>query len=290
MSRSWQAHVTERFVQWMTTSGIRVVVIAVAMVLLFSLLQQLIVRLRRLYEGTLPGADQIQRADTLTRVIRDVARVFITVVGSMMILSEIGIDLKPLLAAAGLGGLAIGFGAQSLVKDIISGFFILLENSIRVGDVVEVAGVSGLVEDVRLRTIVLRDLEGNLHVVPNGAVDKVKNMSKEYAFYVFDVQVSYREDLDRVMEVLRAIADELRREATFAADILEPLDMLGVDRFLESAVLIKCRIKTKPLQQWRVGREMNRRIKMTFDAQGIEIPYPHRTVLWKEQSGQMSPQ
>jgi small conductance mechanosensitive channel len=209
-------------------------------------------------------------------------RIVIFFVGMMMILSEIGIDLKPLLAAAGLGGLAIGFGAQSLVKDLIAGFFILLENSIRVGDVVEVAGVSGLVEEIELRTIKLRDLSGNVHVVPNGAIDKVKNMTKDYSYYLFDVGVSYREDVDEVMAVLKEIAAELRADPAFSGDILEPLEMLGVDQFADSAVIIKCRIKTEPLKQWRIGREMNRRIKNTFDAKGIEIPFPHQTVYWGE--------
>lgn len=245
-----------------------------------SLLKQVIARFRYAYEGTLPGPAQLKRADTLAHVIRDVARAFILVVGAMMILSEVGIALKPLLAAAGLGGLAIGFGAQSLVKDMISGFFILLENSVRVGDVVEVAGVSGLVEEVRLRTITLRDLSGNVHVVPNGLVDKVKNMTKVFSYYLFDIGVAYREDIDEVMAVLIAIAAELQADPSFGPDILEPLDMLGVDQFADSAVIIKCRIKTKPMEQWRIGREMNRRIKKTFDAKGIEMPFPHRTIYW----------
>ncbi|NOS76573.1 MAG: mechanosensitive ion channel family protein [Nitrospira sp.] len=270
----------DRLIEWAMSSGIRVVLIGLGMILLLSLSKQVIARFRRVYEGSLPGPAQVKRVDTLTHVVRDVARVFILVVGSMMILSEIGIDLKPLLAAAGLSGLAIGFGAQSLVKDVISGFFILLENSVRVGDVVEVAGVAGMVEEVKLRAITLRDLWGNVHVVPNGIVDKVKNMTKGYSYYLFDVGVAYRENVDEVMAVLKEIAEELREDPAFNTDILEPLDMLGVDQFADSAVIIKCRIKTNPMQQWRIGREMNRRIKNTFDAKGIEIPFPHRTIHW----------
>jgi small conductance mechanosensitive channel len=179
--------------------------------------------------------------------------------------------------------LAIGFGAQSLVKDVISGLFILLENSIRVGDVVEVASVSGVVEEVQLRTIMLRDLSGNVHVVPNGVIDKVKNMTKFYSYYLFEVGIAHKENVDEVMEVLHAIAVELQADPLFAIDILEPLDMLGVDQFADSAVIIKCRLKTKPMQQWRIGRKMNRRIKNTFDAKGIEIPFPHRTLYWGHQ-------
>ena len=279
MTEAVLAPVVERSLYWLTTSGLRVVLIAVVMLVLLTVIRRLTGKLRLLYEGRLPDAAEIKRADTLTHVVRDVARVVVMVVGSMMILSEVGVDLKPLLAAAGLGGLAIGFGAQSLVKDVISGFFILLEDSIRVGDVVEIAGVGGLVEDVALRTITLRDGAGHVHVIPNGTVDKVKNMSKDFAVYVFDVGVAYREDVDEVMALLKEVGADMQADPTYAADILVPLEMLGVDRFAESAVIIKCQMKTNPNQQWRIGREMNRRIKKTFDAKGIEMPFPHRTIL-----------
>jgi small-conductance mechanosensitive channel len=279
---AWVAQLIERSIQWGMSSGIRAVLICLGMLFLLAVIRQALARVRRLLEGALPTPAQRQRAETLTQVLRDVARVFVVAVGTMMVLSEIGIDLKPLLAAAGLGGLAIGFGAQSLVKDVISGFFILLEDSIAVGDVVEIAGVSGLVEEVKLRSIRLRDVSGSVHVVPNGIVDRVKNMTKGFSFYVFDVGVAYREDVDRVMAVLVEIAEELRADPLYAEDILEPLEMLGVDRFDDSAVIIRCRLKTVPSKQWRVGREMNRRIKKTFDAKGIEIPFPHRTLYWGE--------
>lgn len=282
MTATYLTRFFDRGFDWITTSGLRVLLIGLGMVILLSLLKRVTTRLRVIYEGQLPGPTQIQKADTLTYVIRDGARIVLVTVGSMMILSEVGVDLKPLLAAAGLGGLAIGFGAQSLVKDVISGFFILLEDSIRVGDVVEVAGVGGLVEEVNLRTIILRDLAGNVHVVPNGSIEKVKNMTMDYSYYLFDINVAYREDVDEVMTVLKQIAGELQADPEYAKAILEPLEMLGVDQFADSAVVIKCRIKTLPLQQWRVGREMNRRIKKTFDARGIEIPFPHRTIYWGE--------
>jgi small-conductance mechanosensitive channel len=209
-------------------------------------------------------------------------RIVILFVGMTMILSEGGVDLKPLLATAGLGGLAIGFGAQSLVKDLISGCFIIWENSVRVGDVVEVAGVAGLVVEVELRTIKLRNVSGNLHVIPNGVIDKVKNLTKDYSYSVLDIGVAYRENDDEVMGELQGIAEDLRRDSRFADDILEPLEMLGVDQFTNSAVMIKCRIKTEPHKQWRVGREMNRRIRNTFNAKGIEIPFPYQLSYWGE--------
>ena len=282
MPDSYVTSFIERWFEWSTTSGLRVLIISVVMAAGLAIVKRAMNRFQKVYEGTLPTEAQIKRATTLTHVIRDVGRVVILAVGGMMILSEVGIDLKPILAAAGLGGLAIGFGAQSLVKDVITGFFILLEDSIRVGDVVEIAGVGGVVEEVKLRTVTLRDLSGNVHVVPNGVIDKVKNMTKVYAFYLFEVGIAYREDVDEVMAVLRDIAEELRRDPQFTEDILEPLEMLGVDQFADSAVIIKCRIKTRPIKQWRVGREMNRRIKKTFDAKGIEIPFPHQTIYWGE--------
>jgi small conductance mechanosensitive channel len=282
MPASYFTRFFDRSFEWATTSGLRVLLIAVGMLVLLALLKRGVAKLGRLYKGTLPSPAQTMRVYTLTHIVRDVARFVILFVGMTMILSEVGIDLKPLLAAAGLGGLAIGFGAQSLVKDLISGFFILWENAIRVGDVVEVAGVAGLVEEIELRTIKLRDQSGSLHVVPNGVIDKVKNLTKDYAYYLFDIGVAYRENVDAVMGVLQEIAEDLRRDSRFADDILEPMEMLGVDQFKDSAVMIKCRIKTEPLKQWRVGREMNRRIKNTFDAKGIEIPFPHQTSYWGE--------
>lgn len=270
----------DRSFEWISSSGLRIILITVGMLLLFLLLQRLVERFRRLCEGRLFGPMELKRADTLTKVVRDLARVVILGVGGMMVLSEVGVDLKPLLAAAGLGGLAIGFGAQSLVKDVISGFFILLEDSIRVGDVVEIAGVGGLVEQVKLRTVVLRDETGSTHVIPNGTINTVKNMTQLYSYYVFNIGIAYRESVDEVMALLKDIAEELRQDAEFAGDILEPLEMSGVDQFADSAVIIKCRIKTKPIQQWRIGREMNRRIKNTFDAKGIEMPFPHQTIYW----------
>ncbi|HLZ32433.1 MAG TPA: mechanosensitive ion channel family protein [Nitrospira sp.] len=282
MAASYFSRFLDRSFEWCSTSGLRIVLIVIGMVVILALVKRALERFRAVYSGTLPSPAQVKRADTLTQVVRDVGRILILAVGGMMVLSEVGVDLKPLLAAAGLGGLAIGFGGQSLVKDVISGFFILLEDSIRVGDVVEIAGVGGVVEEVKLRSITLRDLSGNVHVVPNGVIDKVKNMTKLYSYALFGVGVAYRENVDDVMAVLEDVAAGLQADPAFESDILEPLEMLGLDRFADSAVIIKCRLKTKPSQQWRVGREMNRRIKNTFDAKGIELPFPHQTIYWGE--------
>ncbi len=289
MTVSLSTQMLDSAFQWLTTSGLRVLAVGFGMLVLLSVARGTTSRLRKMLQGALPSNEQIKRAETLTHVVQDVARVLIVAVGSLMILSELGLNVAPLLAAAGIGGLAIGFGAQSLVKDMITGFFILLENQIRVGDVVEIAGVGGVGEEVRLRTIRLRDLSGNFHIVPNGSVDKVMNYTYLYSYYLFDVGVAYREDVDEVMAVLKDVGAELQTDPKFNSDILEPLEMLGVDQFADSAVIIKCRIKTQPIQQWRIGREMNRRIKKAFDAKGIEIPFPHRTIYWGEPKGGMPP-
>jgi small conductance mechanosensitive channel len=196
-----------------------------------------------------------------------------------MILGELRIQLGPLLATAGIGALAIGFGAQSLVKDVISGFFIILENQYRIGDVIEVAGVSGLVESVSLRSTVLRDLEGKVHTVPNGEIKVVSNLSKEWARSVLDVAISYSEDVDRVMELLNQIGKELAQEEPWKGAILEPLQVFGVERFGESELVIRVVVKTAPLKQWDVGRELRRRIKIRFGEEGIQIPFPHRVMI-----------
>ncbi len=269
--------------QWFMTKGLIILAILLMMYVGFLILRRFIKRLQSYIAGTFPDQGQVQRVQTLTNVFGDFLWVLIAGIGIMIILSQLGIDLAPFLVAAGVGGIAIGFGAQSLVKDIISGFFILLEDQIRVGDVVTIADVSGQVEDVGLRTIMLRDGSGHVHIVPNGTVTTVTNMTKGFSRYVFDIGVAYRENVDDVMATLHDIANTLQQDPKFSADIVQPFEMLGVDQFADSAVIIKCRITTKPLRQWAIGREMNRRIKMMFDERGIEMPFPHRTLYWGDQ-------
>jgi small conductance mechanosensitive channel len=203
---------------------------------------------------------------------------------AVMVLREAGFDIGPLLAGAGIVGLAVGFGAQNLVRDVISGMFLLIENQVRVNDVAVINGTGGLVEELNLRTTVLRGLDGTLHIFPNGAINTLSNMTHGYSFYVFNVGVAYKEDTDRVVSVLQEIAAEMMQEEPYRPMILEPLEVLGVDKFADSAVIIKARIKTMPIQQWTVGREMNRRIKKRFDELGIEIPFPHISLYFGEAS------
>lgn len=268
----------DRILVWLTTSGLRIVAVALAMWAMLVLLRRAAARLEALVHERLPEPAQAKRATTLSEVLRDTVRTAVWVVGGLMVLGEFGIDVKPLLAAAGIGGLAIGFGAQSMVKDLISGVFLLFDDRVRVGDVVEVAGVSGVVEDIRLRTTSLRDLAGNLHLVPNGEIRAVKNMTRDYAFAVVDVDVAYREDTDQVCAAIEEVARELTADPAFRERVLAPVELLGVETLGASGVRVRCRLKTQPGQQWAVGREMNRRIKRTFDARGIEIPFPQQTV------------
>lgn len=218
------------------------------------------------------------RVRTLLPLIRKALMIVLGVMVVMIVLSEFGVNIGPLLAGAGIIGLAVGFGAQKLVQDIITGVFILLEDAVAVGDVVKVAGIGGLVEGLSIRSIRLRDLAGNVHTVPFSSVDTVTNMTRLFSYYLVDIGVAYREDTDQVAEVCRGIVEEMRSGPEFAMDILEPLEVLGVDQFADSAVILKARIKTRPIRQWAVGREFNRRMKKRFDELGIEIPFPHRTL------------
>ncbi|HQA03829.1 MAG TPA: mechanosensitive ion channel family protein [Thermodesulfovibrio thiophilus] len=231
-----------------------------------------------------------KRTTTLGNIVRYALISIIVAISGITVLREVGINIGPILATAGIGGLAIGFGAQSLVKDVISGFFILMEDQIRVGDVVEIGGKSGSVEKISLKTTVLRDLAGNVHYVPNGQISVVTNMTKEYSRYVFEIGVAYKEDVDEVMEIIKKIDEEMRHDPEFKDDILEPIEVLGVDQFADSAVIIKARTTTLPIKQWRVAREFNRRIKKRFDELKIEIPFPHVTVYMGEgKDGQAPP-
>jgi len=221
---------------------------------------------------------------TISGLLRKSLLVAIWLITAMMILNELGFSIGPLLAGAGIVGVAVGFGSQNLVRDIISGLFMITENQVRVGDVAILNGTGGLVEQVNLRTTVLRSLDGTVHIFPNGSINTVSNMTHDFSYYLFDIGVAYKEDTDRVCAVLMEISDQIIQEERYKSMILEPLEILGLDKFADSAVIIKARIKTEPIKQWEVGREMNRRIKKRFDEENIEIPFPHRTYYFGEVS------
>jgi small conductance mechanosensitive channel len=225
-----------------------------------------------------------KRATTLVSMVRKAAVFCIWGIALVMALKELGFDIGPILAGAGVVGLAVGFGAQNLVRDVITGLFMLVENQIRVGDVAVINGTGGLVEEVNLRTTVLRGLDGTVHVFTNGGIGSLSNKTREFSCHVFDIGVAYKEDVDRVMKAIEEVGADLRKTDPYSKEMLEPVEIFGVDAFADSAVIIKGRIKTQPSQQWRVGREFNRRIKRRFDELGIEIPFPHRSIYFGEAS------
>ena len=225
-----------------------------------------------------------KRVKTLIGLLLTIGLTLVWVVAIVMGLDQIGLDITPIIASAGIVGLAVGFGAQNLVRDVINGFFIILENQVRIGDVAVVNGTGGLVEAISFRTITLRDQSGTVHIFPHGIVTTLANMTKDWAAYVMDIGVAYKEDTDRVTEIMREVGIDLQRDELLGRKILEPIEILGVDAFGESEVVIKARIKTLPIEQWAVGREYRRRLKKAFDKNGIEIPFPHRTLYMGEAS------
>ena len=279
----------QMMVTWFLTNGLHILITVILMLIALKIAKMIGKRLLALFQKNRDDEFK-KRAETLSSIIQIILSITILVIGTIIVLSELGIEIGPILATAGILGLAIGFGAQNLVQDVISGFFLLLEDQVRVGDVIQVADKGGLVEKVGLRMIILRDLSGNVHFIRNGKVDVVTNMTKEYSRYVFEIGVAYRENVDEVIGVIKEVDEELRTDPEFKDDILEPIEILGLDKFDDSAVIIKARNKTKPIKQWGVGREFNKRLKKAFDARDIEIPYPHMTLYaGQDKEGQAPP-
>jgi len=235
-------------------------------------------RFRAFMESRAVGSEEAKRVGTLCRAFRYIGSVGVSVIAAMLVMNELGISIAPILATAGVAGIAIGFGAQSLVKDYFAGFFLLLEDQVRQGDVVQVAGIGGLVEEVTLRYVRLRDFDGHVHFVPNGEITTVTNRTRDYAQSVIDAGVAYREDLDQALGVMRAVGAEMRADPDWAPRILDDIEIVGVESWADSAVVLRCRIRVVAIQQWNVRREYLRRLKAAFDREGIEIPYPHLTI------------
>ena len=275
---------------WFLSSGLKIILIVIVTFIVIKVVSLFTSRLTELFSKKRIDEESKKRAATLSSVIKNLLIVVILVIAFITVLGEMGIEIGPILAAAGIVGLAVGFGAQSLVKDVINGFFILLEDQIREGDVVQIAGKSGLVERVTLKMTVLRDLEGTVHYIPNGTIDVVSNRTKGFSRYVFDIGVAYREDVDEVMAIMKEVDEDLRNDPEFGDDILAPIEILGLDKFDNSAVIVRGRTMTKPSKQWRIGREFNRRLKKVFDERDIEIPFPHVTLYaGKDKQGKAAP-
>jgi small conductance mechanosensitive channel len=259
-------------------TALRVGVIMVVAWALIVILQRAIRTLRLRIASRLEDREAVKRAETLGRVFRYVAAVVVSLIAGMLVLAEVGVSVAPILGAAGIVGLAVGFGAQSLVKDYFTGFFLLIEDQIRQGDVVKLGEHAGLVEQVTLRYVQLRDYDGHVHFVPNGTISSVVNLGRGHAQAVVDIGVSYNTDLDAVMSLMREVAAEMRHDPAHAARILDALEMAGVDRWADSSVIIRARFRVAPLEQWTVRREYLRRLKTAFDRAGIEIPFPQLTL------------
>ncbi len=246
----------------------------IALTILFAFIRRVRVHMQERADDP----ERRKRIQTVARALRYISSVVVSVVVGILILDELGVSIAPLLGAAGIAGIAIGFGAQSLVKDYFTGFTLLIENQIRVGDVVEVAGKAGMVEEVTLRYVRLRGYDGTVHFVPTGEITTVTSMTREFAFALMDVGVAYKEDIDRVFDVMRQVAKALREAPQFSARIIEDIEIAGVENWADSAVVIRARIKVVALEQWGVRREYLRRLKKAFDQEGIEIPFPHLTL------------
>jgi small-conductance mechanosensitive channel len=264
----------QAFTEWLLSAGVQIAFIAVAAYIIIRIGSTATRQLER-EMSTGSGLDVIERtkrARTIGRLLQNSLAVVVVVIAGLTALRQLGVDITPALTGAGIAGLAVGFGAQTLVRDVISGFFLILEDQVRVGDVAVVNGTGGLVEAVNLRTIVLRDEEGTVHVFPNGEVKTLANKSKDFAYYVVAVGVLYDEDPDRVADAMRTAADSLLADPEFRIHILEPLEIYGIDAFEATQMVLKGRIKTVPLKQWTVGRELRRRIAKTFRERGIRMP------------------
>ena len=266
--------------RWLLGHGLRIAIIALAAYLVIRIGSAAARRFElEMSQGTgLDVIERTKRAHTLARLLTTTLTIVVAGIAVLMVLRELDVDITPVLTGAGIAGLAIGFGAQTLVRDVISGFFFILEDQVRVGDVAVVNGQGGLVEQLNLRTIVLRDYDGTVHVFPNGEIKSLANRTKDFSFYVIDLGMAYGEDPERVIQAVRDAAATLMDDPVHRANILEPVDVAGVDAFADNQVTIKIRIKTVPLKQWEVGRELRRRIYLTFRERNISIPYPQLTV------------
>jgi len=283
MNAQWQG-----FVGWLPVhlQGLEIVAIASLRITMIFLAAWLAIAaahrgiraLRIRIASRLGDKGAVQRAETLGRVFRYLATVVISLLAGTLVLSEIGISVAPILGAAGVAGLAVGFGAQSLVKDYFTGLFLLVEDQIRQGDVVKLGEHAGAVEEVTLRYVRLRDYDGNVHFVPNGSISSVVNMGRDYAQAVVDVGVAYATSIDAAMKLMTDVTAGMRADPIYAARIFDDLEMAGVDRWADSAVIIRARVKVAPLAQWTIRREFLRRLKLAFDEAGIEIPFPQLTL------------
>ena len=274
----------------------RLVEVAIILVLAMLFYRFVRVIIRRVVEKDIEEDDPIarrlrqQRVQTIAGLLSNIAAVVLVIITMLTLLGTFGVSIAPILASVGVLGLAVSFGAQSLVKDVITGIFMLLEGQFGIGDVIRLGDAAGVVEKITLRTTVLRDVFGVVHTIPNGEITRVSNLTKAWSRAVLDIGVAYREDVDRVIAVLRDVGERMHADPDFGALLLEPPEVPGVESFGDSAVLIRMTAKTLPMKQWEVARELRRRIKKRFDAEGIEIPFPHVTFYWGDGQAPSQPE
>ena len=272
--------------RWLITDFISILILILLLIVTLRVSTALINRLkgvllkRMVYREEEPDMEAEKRLNTLMGVLRKIISVVVWTIFIMIFLEKININIIPILSAAGIVGLAVGFGAQELVRDFISGFFILLEDGIRAGDVVTLNGTTGTVEKMELRTITLRDSMGVVHIFQNGKVNTISNMTKGWSAVRFDIGVAYKENLAKVMEVMQQVGDEMYAEDEYKTNMLASVEVSGLNNFGDSALEIRARIRTRPGKQWGIGREYRKRLKEAFDTHNIEIPFPHQTIYW----------
>jgi len=267
---------------WFMSSGIRVIVIIAIAVAVYLICRPIIRSIiKRMVSHRMAGEEEAevqQRTDTLSSILVKIAGIIILIIAVITILPEFGVNILSLIAFIGVGGLAIAFAAQSLVRDFIAGFFILLEDHYGIGDVVSIAGVAGVVEDIALRRTVLRDLDGNVHSVPNGKIELSTNMTKKYSRVNLNVSVGYGENLKQVIDIANKVCQEMAKDPQWKDDFITTPSVLRVDNLGDSGIDIKILGDTKPAKQWAIMGELRLRLKDTFDREGIEIPWPHTKV------------
>ncbi len=229
--------------------------------------------------------EESKRINTLINSIHGILKIAAWLIIIMIILQKFGVNIGPILASFGILGIALGFGAQNMVRDFLAGFFIIAENQIRLNDVAIIDGTYGVVEKIKPRTTTIRDLEGIVHIFPNGAINLLSNMTKDWSAIVFDIRVAYKEKPEEVMELMKKVGEDLQSDSRFKSVIKEPLEVLGLNEFAESGIIIKARLKTKPMEQWATGREYRKRLINAFKQNNIEIPFPHRTIYWGQETG-----
>ncbi len=280
-TRGFWKDLMHKALMWMVLELPMILVIVVVFVVLLRSQEYVIRKVRKIAiaratkDVAIDTHEATKRIDTLAGIVHGVGKILLWTIFLLILLSKININIGPILASAGIVGLAVGFGAQELVRDFISGFFILLEDQLRTGDYAIINGTTGLVERIELRTITLRDLSGVVHIFQNGKIDTLSNMTKEWSAIVMEIGVAYKENIDYVMQVMAEVGKEMKENSEFGQYMLDQVEVLGLDDFADSAIIIKVTVKTKPMHQWRIKREYQRRLKIAFDEKNIEIPFPH---------------